>query len=300
MTPAQTASPAEEVTVTRGRLGDYFQLTKPRLNLLVLVTTFVGYYVATTDALDVGGLVNALLGTAAVAGGASALNMYVERDRDGLMARTATRPLPQGRLTPTDALVFGVALGAAGTVWLAVTANLLTALLGLISLVVYVGIYTPMKVRSTFNTAVGAISGALPPVMGWTAARGTLDLQAAVLFAILFLWQHPHFFALAWMYQRDYDRGGYRMLPTVDPDGLLSARLMVLFSLALVPVSLVLTLTFNAGRIYALGAVVLGALMVVMSLRFTRDRSVPAARKVFRSSLLYLPVLLLLLMLDRP
>lgn len=300
---ARAADPGAELEADlplRGRMGDYFQLTKPRLNMLVLTTTFVGFFIASGPGMDLLRLLHAMFGTALVAGGASVLNMYVERDLDARMRRTASRPLPQGKVSPAEALALGIAMGAVGSLWLWATTGPLTALLGALSLAVYVGCYTPMKVRSTFNTAVGAISGALPPVMGWTAARGTLDAPAVILFAILFLWQHPHFFALAWMYQRDYAQGGYKMLPTEDPDGTLTGRLMVLFSLALIPVSLTMTLTGGAGVVFAAGGVVLALLMVGASVRFIRERTADNARRVFRASLVYLPALLALLMLDQP
>ena len=294
LTPSERS---DEAPVSR-RLGSYFQLTKPRLNLLVLTTTFVGAFVATEGPLDLPRFFHGMMGTAMVAGGSSALNMYLERELDGRMARTAGRPLPAGRLAAWEALAFGLLLSLVGAVWLAVLVNPLTAALGLVSMGVYVLAYTPMKVRSTFNTAVGAISGALPPVMGWTAIRGTLDVEAAVLFAILFLWQHPHFFALAWMYRADYERGGYAMLPRYDRDGALSGRLMVLFSLALIPASLALTLTGLTGLWYAGGALLLSGLNLWKSLSFVKERTTENARAVFRASILYLPALLCLMMLD--
>jgi len=302
MSQSQAAATSAELDAeapVSSRLRDYFQLTKPRLNLLVLTTTFVGYFMASGTDFKFLSLVQAMLGTAMIAGGASALNMYVERERDALMDRTASRPLPQGRVSAAEALALGVTMGAVGTAWLYVAANPLTALLGALTLVVYVLMYTPMKVRSTFNTAVGAIAGALPPVMGWTAVTGTLDVEAGILFAILFLWQHPHFFALAWMYKQDYAEGGYKMLPVIDEDGALSGRLMIMFSLALIPVSLSLTLTGTTGAIYAVGALGLGLYMLAASVRFIKNRTVPQARKVFRASLVYLPALLALLMFDR-
>lgn len=288
----------EEVSVS-SRLRSFFQLTKPRLNFMVLITTFVGFFLGTVGDMRPIALFHAVFGTALIAGGASTLNMWLEKDRDARMARTAARPIPSGRVSLNEALVFGVSLGLLGTFYLFALVNPLTSALGLLSFITYVFIYTPMKARSTFNTAVGAISGALPPMMGWTAARGTLDIEAVVLFAVLFLWQHPHFFALAWMYKKDYAEGGFQMLPEIDNSGSLTARLMILFSLALVPVSLILTLEGLTGAIYAGGAIILGLLYTWPSLGFLKDPTIPKARKVFKASLIYLPALLALMMIDK-
>ena len=296
---AQVAAAGPLPSAIPNRMRAFAQLTKPRLNFMVLTTTFIGYFVAEAGAFDLWRLFHTMVGTALVAGGASALNMYAERHRDARMARTARRPLPSGRVTPLEAVTFGVLLGVVGSAYLFFAVNPLTALLGLLTLLIYVWIYTPMKVTSTFNTAVGAISGALPPVMGWTAVRDTLGIEAAVLFAILFLWQHPHFFALAWMYKADYEKGGYQMLPSQDPDGVLTGNLMVLFSLALIPTSLVLSLTGLEGSLYAIGALLLGLNYVRVSVQFNRKRTGKLAKKVFAASLIYLPALMALMMLDK-
>ncbi|MEP7220278.1 MAG: heme o synthase, partial [Bacteroidota bacterium] len=214
MTETKILQPDEVRKMTR--FGDYVELTKPRLTLLSVLTTLAGFYVARQGPLDVMLLMHTLIGTFMVGGGCGALNMYVEREHDTLMRRTMNRPLPSGKLPPVEALVFGLLLTIGGTLYLWLMVNPLTAILGAVTVVSYVLFYTPMKRLSTLNTVIGGIPGALPPVMGWAAARGSLSPEAAVLFAILFFWQMPHFLARAWMYREDYARAGYKMLTVVD------------------------------------------------------------------------------------
>ena len=295
-----STEPVSTSTDTTRRLSDYVLLAKPRLNSLVLTTTFIGFYLAVPSGpFPFALLWHTLLGTALTAGGAAALNMYRERESDKLMRRTMLRPLPAGRLHAREALAFGLLCGLAGTVWLAVFAGGLTAALGLASFILYVLAYTPMKARSSFNTAVGALTGALPPMMGWVAVRGELSPEAWALFGILFFWQHPHFFALAWMYRRDYEDAGFRMLPAVDAEGHLAARMMVLFSLGLIPVSLFLALTGCVGGWYVAVALGLGLAYLGVSVLFFLDRSLQKARRVFFASILYLPALMAVMMLDK-
>jgi protoheme IX farnesyltransferase len=283
----------------RSRMADYVELTKPRLTMLSVLTTLAGYWVGAIGPLDPMHIVNTLVGTFLVGGGCGALNMYVEREHDVLMRRTMTRPLPAGRLRPSDALIFGSVISIVGLAWLALTVNLLTAALGLATLVSYVFLYTPLKRRSTLNTVVGAIPGALPPVMGWAAARGALGPEAIVLFGILFFWQMPHFLALAWMYRRDYERAGYKMLTVLDPDGGSTSRQILLYTAALLPISLIPTLFGIAGGFYFFGALAIGLGFLAFGAVLAVSRKNVHAKWLFYYSLLYLPVLLLTMVIDR-
>ena len=280
------------------RVGDFLELTKPRITTLVVVTAGVGYAVAAPRGLEPAAFVALLIGTALVAGGASALNQYWEREADARMERTRLRPLPAGRVTPAEALAFGLAVAGAGLVLLA-TINGLTALLGLGALASYVLAYTPLKRITSLCTVVGAIPGALPPMMGWAAARGTVDAGAWALFGVLFLWQLPHFLAIGWIFREDYARGGFPMLTVVDADGRSTARQMMLYSAALIPVTLVAGALASAGTGYLWGAFALGLVFFGASTRFAWTRSVSAARGLFLVSILYLPALLGLLVFDR-
>jgi protoheme IX farnesyltransferase len=280
------------------RLADYLELTKPRIAVMALVTVAVGYTLGCAGNWELVPLLHALCGVALVASGSSALNHYLERSVDRLMDRTQLRPLPAGRLSPAEVLLFGLVLGAFGVVYLATCVNLLTAVLAALTLVLYVAIYTPLKQSSSLCTTVGAIPGALPPVLGWTAAGGPLDRGAFALFAILFVWQFPHFLAIAWLYRDDYARAGLRMLPTAGRSTHAVALMAVLYALALLPVSLLPQQFGLAGHGYALAALVLGAGYASCAVRFLLGRSTDAARGLLVSSLIYLPVLLLALTWD--
>ena len=286
------------LTASPTRVGDLLELTKPRITALVVVTAGVGYAVGAPRGLDPAAFVALLIGTALVAGGASALNQYWEREADARMERTRLRPIPAGRVAPPEALAFGLAVAGAGLVLLA-TINGLTALLGLAALASYVLAYTPLKRITSLCTVVGAIPGALPPVMGWAAARGGVDAGAWALFAVLFLWQLPHFLAIGWIYREDYARGGFPMLTVVDGDGRSTARQMMLYSAALIPVTLAAGALASAGTGYLTGALALGLVFFGASTRFAWKRSVAAARSLFLVSILYLPALLGLLVFDR-
>lgn len=281
------------------RLSDFLGLTKPRITFLVLVTTAVGYAIGVGASFHPTVFVSLLVGTALVSGGASALNQWAERDADARMARTASRPLPSGRLVPNDALLFGIAISLVGLVLLAGAVNGLTALLALGSLSSYVLVYTPLKRVTSLCTLVGAVPGAIPPMMGWAAARGSLDREAWALFGVLFLWQLPHFLSIAWIYREDYARGGFPMLPVRDPGGGSTARQTVAYAAALLPVTLLAGAFATAGNVYLWGAVALGALFVGCTIAFALQRSVRAARWVFLVSVLYLPAVLALMVLDR-
>ena len=287
------------VAVTHSRSADLIALAKPRLNLLVVVSSVAGYVMAGGDTHDAWKLVWIVAGTGLIAGGASAFNQILERESDALMRRTRLRPMPDGRLTVRDALVFAFVLTAIGAVALAFGANLLSAVVALVTLATYAAIYTPLKKRSSFATVIGAIPGALPPVIGWAAAENALSRGAWVLFGILFLWQLPHFLAIAWMYREDYARAGFPMLPVIEPDGRSTARQAVIYAAALLPLSLAPTLVGMAGQIYFVAALALSLLFVGLSLRFGVTRSVSDARRLFFGSIIYLPLIWILMIADR-
>jgi protoheme IX farnesyltransferase len=280
-------------------LSAFLELTKVRLTSLVLLTTLVGFYIGEHGRLDYLLLFNAMLGTALVASGASALNQLLEKEYDALMKRTETRPLPSGRLLPRTALVFGVLSASGGLILLALTVNLLTSFLASLTLTTYVLVYTPLKRMTTLNTVVGAIPGALPPLMGWTAARGNVTVEGWSLFAILFFWQLPHFLAIAWLYREDYAKAGFAMLPVFDRDGERTGRQAVFHTLGLLPVSLCPFLFNLAGVSYLLGALLLGGAFLWFAIQFSRRLAEAQARRLFYVSILYLPVLLGLMVFDK-
>jgi len=285
---------------TGRRAADFLALCKPRVVAMVLVTTAVGYYLAGTSApLDYVRLLCTLIGTALAAGGTLALNEYVERDRDALMHRTRDRPLPAGRLAPLDALAFGALLTASGIVYLALAVDFLPALITAFTTVSYLFAYTPLKSRTPLCSIVGAVPGALPPLTGWAAARGSLGIEAWVLFAIMFLWQIPHSLAIASLYREDYARAGIRLLPVVEPDGSSTGRHILSNSLALLMVALMPTMIGLAGAVYFCVALVLGVGLVVVAARLARTPSHEHARRLLFASLIYLPVLLLAMAADK-
>ena len=279
-------------------LDPYFELTKPRIVTMVLVTTALGFFVGGHGIDSPLILVMTLLGTALSAGGAGVLNHYLERDVDAIMRRTRDRPLPAGKVSPAAALSLGFAMILAGQVVLVLTVNLLTAWLALITAFLYVVIYTPMKRTTWLNTSLGSIPGALPPVGGWAAATGHLDTGAWVLFAILFAWQHPHFYAIAWIFREDYRRGGFKMLPVLEEDGGRTCRHILAFSVLLIAVSILPTLLGTSGILYLVGALILGAGMLAAGVSLTLTRSTLDARRLLRASVIYLPLLLILTVID--
>ena len=283
----------------RGRATDYVALAKPRLNMLVVASGLAGYAMAGGESARVGVVLSILVGTGLVAGGASAFNQIIERDTDALMKRTRLRPLPDGRLGAVEAAALAAALSLAGLIILAVGANPLSAGVALATLLSYTLVYTPMKKRSSFATVIGAIPGALPPVIGWTAARGEISPGAWVLFGIVFLWQLPHFLAIAWIYREDYANAGFAMLPVLDPDGRSTARQSVVYAAALLPLSLAPTLLGMTGSVYFVGALALTVLFVGLSLRFAATRAVSDARRLFFGSIIYLPLIWILMIADR-
>jgi len=281
------------------RLGDYVALTKPRINVLVVATSAAGYYLGAQGGIQALPIASAVAGTALVAGGAAVLNQVYERDTDALMRRTRMRPLPDGRVSVADATIFGLALSAAGLALLAARANLLAALLAFATLVTYLTVYTPMKRRTSLATLVGAGPGALPPLIGWTAARGGVSLGGFALFAIVFFWQIPHFMAIAWMYRDDYRIAGFPMLPVIEPDGRGTGRQAVLYAAALLPVSLVPTLVGVSGLAYLGTALVLGLGFIGLAVRFARSRNDVTARWLFFGSITYLPLIWIVMIADR-
>jgi protoheme IX farnesyltransferase len=285
------------IALARPRLADLLELTKPRITLLILVTAFLGFHLGSGHVLSLT-LVPLLAGTALVSSGCSALNQFLERSADALMRRTEGRPLPAGRVRPLDALLFALALSASGLLILSTLVNLLTAALAAATLLSYAFAYTPLKRVTTLSTLVGAVPGALPPVGGWAAATGRLDVGAAILFAIVFLWQIPHFLAIASLYREDYIRGGMRMLPVAEPGERFTGMTVVLYTMALLPVSLLPAAAGLAGGLYLAGALILGFLFGHSALRFAWSRSQRNARRLLLASVAYLPLLWGLLLVD--
>jgi protoheme IX farnesyltransferase len=284
---------------SRGRLADLFVFTKVRVNALVVATTAGGFYMGSPDGMPVAVLAGTVIGTALVAGGAAALNQISERDLDRLMDRTRLRPVADGRLGLREAHAIAWLSSLAGLVILAASSNTLAMLVAAATLAIYAFVYTPMKRATSFATVVGAVPGALPPLIGWAAARGSLDVPAAALFLIVFLWQLPHFLAIAWLYREDYARAGFPMLPVVEPDGASTARQSLLYATALVPVSILPSALGMTGLLYAMAAFVLGIAFVAVGLRFALNRTKTNARLLFFVSLIYLPAVWAVMMIDR-
>jgi len=293
---AEILSPAAAEKSWPAVLAD---LVKARLTTLVLLTTLVGFYLGWNGAMNFALMFNTLAATALVAAGASALNQWLERDYDAKMRRTQSRPLPSGRLQPATVAIFGGVCSVAGLIYLALAVNLLTSVIGAVTLVSYLFIYTPLKRVTWLNTAIGAVPGALPPLMGWTAARGELSSEGWALFAILFFWQLPHFFAIAWIYKDEYAKAGFKMLPGIDPDGQRTAQQAVSNTLALLAVSLFPFVFKMAGTIYLAGALMLGAGFLWSAIQFSRQLTLARARQLFFASIIYLPLLLALMVWDK-
>jgi protoheme IX farnesyltransferase len=277
----------------------YVSLTKPDVSFLVVITTLAGYALGASGPLDWMLMAHTVLATTLVAAGTSALNHYLERDSDALMRRTASRPLPACVLAPAEALFFGAALVLVGVADLLIATNALAAILAVATSVMYLGIYTPLKTRTVWCTAIGAIPGAVPPLIGWAAARGTLDAGAWVLFGILFLWQFPHFHAIAWMYREDYSRAGIKMLPVVDPEGRATFSQILLTAAVLIPFSLLGTVVGLAGIAYFFGALVLGLMLVEVCVWAAASKTNVRAKWLMHATVIHLPLLLGLMILDR-
>jgi protoheme IX farnesyltransferase len=282
-----------------GTIRDHIELTKPRIVFLVVLTTIAGFYLGAHGALDIPLLLHTAIGTALVVSSANSLNQLMEREADGRMRRTENRPLPAGRMDAYEALAWGMGTIIVGFSYLFVGVGALTAFVAFMAWAAYVFVYTPLKKKTSLSTPVGAVPGALPPVIGWVAARGGLTIEAVALFLILFLWQLPHFLAIGWMYRDDYARGGFPMLPVIDTDGTQTGRQIVVWGLALVPVSLLPSVIGLTGGLYFVGAIILGLGFLVFGVRTAVHKSVSAARALFIASLLFLPALFGLMMLDK-
>jgi protoheme IX farnesyltransferase len=277
---------------------DYIELTKPRITWLIVMSTAIGYYFGHSGAWPIWQILHTLIGTGLVASGTAALNQWYEREADRKMRRTQMRPLPSGRLTPNQALWFGIGLSIVGGLELGFGVNWLSSGLCIATLILYLLVYTPLKQKTWWSTTVGAVPGAIPPLIGFAAAAGRLTPEAWVLAAILFLWQFPHFYAIAWMYREDYGRAGIRMLPVVEPDGESTARQIVLYSVLLIPISLLPKWMGMTGTVYFIGALTLGLWFLYSGIRVSLDRTKVRARKVLLTSVVYLPVLYALMVLD--
>jgi protoheme IX farnesyltransferase len=280
------------------RFGDYVTLTKPRLNFLVLLTVAAAYSLGAPASATLIDLVHTLLGTFLVAGGAAALNQVWERSTDRLMRRTAQRPMADMRMSIAEGTMFGIALTVIGAAELAYFVNPLSAGVALFTTVTYVFLYTPLKLRTSLSTIAGALPGALPAVIGWAAATNTLSIEGWVLFGIVFMWQMPHFLAIAWMYRDEYARAGMPLLPVIEPDGRSTGRQAVLYTAVLIPLSMMPTGVGLATAYYLVGAITLGAILMMLSLEFSAKRDLPTARRLFFGSILYLPILWALLVFD--
>ncbi len=285
---------------TPSRFADWVDLTKPRITLMVVISAATGFLLALGD-FHVPWLLlfHAMVGTGLVSAGSSVLNQVIERTADAKMRRTANRPLPSGRINVDGALFYGVALSLAGLAQLALMVNLLTALLAALTLAGYLFIYTPLKRIDPISTVVGAIPGAIPPMMGWTAVRDAVEPGALALFGLLFLWQLPHFLAIAWMYRADYQRGGFKMITGVDPDGRRTGQQALLWCVALIPVSLLPSALGLTGIAYFVGALLAGLVFLAASFRFARNRTATTAKQLLLVSVIYLPVVLTVMLVDR-
>ncbi|MDQ4120428.1 MAG: heme o synthase [Acidobacteriota bacterium] len=283
----------------REKLTAYVVLTKPRIALMLVITAAAGFYLGAANGFDWLLFVNSMISIALLAFGVAALNQYLERDTDLLMKRTALRPLPSGKLNSTQALVFGILLCFAAEIYLAAAVNFLTAILGLTVIVGYVLLYTPLKTRTTLSTLIGAFPGAMPPLMGWTSAANEISLDAWALFWILFLWQFPHFLAIAWMYREEYKRAGILMLPVVEPAGNITAKQIVIFAFLTLLISLAPFFLGFAGWFYLIGAILLGAWFLFAGISFARTKSDEKARRLLKVSVMYLPLLFGLLVLSK-
>ena len=292
-------TPAETGKSHSGLVRDLVELVKARLTLLVLLTTAVGFYLGAEGPINFVALLHTVFGTAAAAAGAAALNQWWEYNLDALMQRTRSRPVPAGRMRPRDAVILGSALSIFGVAYLAFVCNALSAALAAITIIIYIFAYTPLKRVSTFNTALGAVPGALPPMIGWAAARGTLSAGAWMLFAILFFWQLPHFFAIAWMYRDDYARAGFQMISSDDRTGERSASQSVFFCMILFVVAGLPAFLGIATVFYLLAELILGAVFVAVAMRFLKTRARADARRLFITSIIYLPLLLGALVLSK-
>lgn len=291
--------PRAQPLVNFRRLSAYLSLTKPRVTLMVVLTTLAGYYLALQDAFHWLPMFHTLFGTFLIAGGTAGANQVMEARADGLMRRTRMRPIPAGVLDTASSRAFSLGMCGIGALYLGVLVNPLTALLGIGTSALYLLVYTPLKTRTALCTAIGAIPGAIPPLMGWAAVRNEIDLQALSLFAILFLWQFPHFLSIAWIYREDYQRGGFRMLPIYDRQGRVTGRYIAVFALLLFGFSQIPSLLELTGGLYSAAALLLGLPLLWYSFRAAGARTVASARGLMRASVIYLPLLMLMMSVDK-
>jgi heme o synthase len=289
----------EEAISPQGRFSAYVALAKPDVTFLVVITTVAGFYVGSRGPLDWALLAHTLLGTTFVGIGTAALNQYIERESDAMMRRTASRPLPSGAIQPSEALWFGILCIAAGGAYLALLTNLLATFLALLTTALYLGVYTPLKTRTPLATAIGAVPGAIPPLIGWAAARGSIGLGGWILFAILFFWQFPHFLAIAWMYREDYARAGIQMLPVMETNGDRTYRQIIATAAVLVPISLLPSVIGITGIGYFFGALVLSLALLQVCIWADRARTNVRAKWLMHASVIHIPLLLGLMILDR-
>jgi heme o synthase len=289
----------EPGSVSRSSLAAYLELTKPRILVLILLTSIAGFCLASQGSINTKLMLHMSIGVGFLAAGIAALNQFFEREIDKAMRRTERRPLPSGRITPTKACLFGIATSVFGIAYLALLINPLSGIMAVLTLGSYIFLYTPLKRKTTLSTVIGAFPGAVPPLMGWVAVRGEIGIEAGVLFLIMFLWQFPHFLAIAWMYREDYARAGIRMLPIIEPDGRATGRQIVIYALALLPVSLLPTLIGLAGNVYFFGALVLSLGYLYFSVRAAMARSRLEAKYLLQASILYLPLLFVLMLLNK-
>lgn len=290
---------AQKVIGARDRIAAFVELTKPRIAVLLVLTSAAGFYLGSVGTFDYVLFANAMISITLLAFGVATLNQYWERDIDPLMKRTATRPIPTGRVTPTEALVFGILQCVVAELYLLLLVNPLTAFLGMIVIVGYVLVYTPLKTRTTVSTAIGAIPGALPPLLGWTAAADNITLGAWALFAMQFLWQFPHFMAIAWMYREEYAKAGILMLPVVEPSGRLTMRQIVMFTIMLVPASLAPFFFGISGPVFLTAAIILGILFLISSIQAARSKTNEQAKRLLLASVVYLPLLFIFMVADK-
>lgn len=280
------------------KLAAFLELTKPRIAFMLVLTSAAGFYLGSKGSFDFLLFINSTIGITLLAFGVATLNQFIERRTDALMERTAKRPIPTNKVSPAEALIFGLILTVSAEIYLAVLVNPLTAILGLVVIVGYVLLYTPLKTKTSASTAIGAIPGAMPPLMGWTSSANEITLGAWVLFALLFLWQFPHFLAIAWMYKEQYRKAGILMLPVVEKEGTITATQIVTFTLMLLPISVAPYFMGFAGLIYLIGASVLGLWFLFSSIQTARAKSVEQARKLLLVSVLYLPVIFALMVFN--
>ncbi|RMD89081.1 MAG: protoheme IX farnesyltransferase [Calditrichaeota bacterium] len=283
----------------REKLKQYYELTKPGVTFLVVISTFAGFYLGTEQELNIWLLVHTLLGTFLVAGGTNALNQLIEREQDACMKRTRLRPLPSGKIKPVEAQIFSWVISIFGIFYLTFMVRPLVGGLAALTLLLYIYVYTPLKQKTTLSTFIGSVPGALPPVGGWVAAHGSIEIAAWVLFGILFFWQIPHFLAIAWLYQNDYARGGFKVLPLVDKEGTITSRHILINCMALLIVSLMPTMLGVTGFIYFLGALLLGLGFLYTGIILAKQKTYVRARQLLLASIFYLPLLLIFMTLDK-